>query len=1007
MDCQIYGFLVFVFLCGLHGGAVRGQLVCNDCDTTLCEKPVDCPGDIILDQCRCCHVCARMENDTCGGPFDAFGRCADGLVCFGSIQSLDTLFGVCKPKDFKPENRTDVISNILEEEIDPCADIRCQVVFAPRCPSDSKAIGGNILPGECCPSAAKCVCNYLECLNPVCSAGYNKVVTSRNTGVPGRCCDIYECRPINDPCAKVECEEIDQNLKCPADSFKLPSIPSADGCCLVQQGCTCRPKTACTAPSCPEGLKVQILEAASEKPGKCCDTFKCYNGSMKMCDYLGIKLLDGESITVDKCTKCRCENGLSMCQTETCNDIPLCGWLETPAGECCPVCQGCLASSGKAYKNGEQWNEGNDCVHCHCVDGEVYCQAEMCAVHCSKPRKIPGQCCQVCDDPEVVTVAPNCPRMDNCTRLCAAGWDKDDRGCYICSCRPPLCDLKCPYGFRLDQDGNQVCNCVDPPPGCMTLKRCTKSCIYGYKRGKNGCLKCRCNTCPFFSCQKNCTFGYAVNSEGCRICKCQERTTTVAPTEKATTIAMIQRPSISPQMCLSSEGRVFDDGESWYDGCRHCYCHRGQEMCALITCPGVNCINPIIRMGDCCPSCPGDDLSGPAVVPSKCFSYKGEYKAEGETWAMDECTECICHNSNVLCEMERCLPLPCKQPVKLPGMCCPICKENEISIDVPETNQSCSSVNGGSYRHGDTWRTNPCMSCTCRHGQIHCFSQTCPILKCNNTVLRKGQCCPYCFDPEPEDTGKCKYHETLYDPGERWSPTLCKRCRCSKGRVKCHEKVCAKMDNCALSHIPPGECCPVCSEFKVKKANKSKTESRERKTANVSPHDNTTEDDNGGQIEMTIIAILVTIIAVLSLVVLALFIVCIRRRNRHSVDIDSVPKSRSHDRNLNNKQNKNPKRAKRDEKPPRRRPPSCANVDLTGVLDSSQPDIISVKGMDPYKLSLDDSGRHLERGGITTFTSDKEYVEDSKRRLPDKYKPNSECAAIIHVKKSPQKSSDV
>jgi hypothetical protein len=165
-------------------------------------------------------------------------------------------------------------------------------------------------------------------------------------------------------------------------------------------------------------------------------------------------------------------------------------------------------------------------------------------------------------------------------------------------------------------------------------------------------------------------------------------------------------------------------------------------------------------------------------------------------------------------------------------------------------------------------------------------------------------------------------------------------------------------------------------------------------------------DGNGGQIQMTIIAILVTIIAVLSLLVLGLFIVCIRRRNRHSVDIDSVPKSRSHDRNLNKNQKS---KGKRDEKSQRRRPPSATNLDLIGVLDSSQPDIISVKGMDSYKLCVDDSGRHgpRERGGITTFTSDKEYVEDSKRKLPDKYKPNPECAAIVHMKKSPQKSSDV
>jgi hypothetical protein len=84
-----------------------------------------------------------------------------------------------------------------EKEVDPCADVRCQVVFEPRCPSDSKAIGGNILPGECCPSAAKCVCNYLECLNPVCSPGYNRVVSKKGTGKPGSCCDIYECKAVS------------------------------------------------------------------------------------------------------------------------------------------------------------------------------------------------------------------------------------------------------------------------------------------------------------------------------------------------------------------------------------------------------------------------------------------------------------------------------------------------------------------------------------------------------------------------------------------------------------------------------------------------------------------------------------------------------------------------------------------------------------------------------------------------------------------------------------------
>ena len=58
--------------------------------------------------------------------------------------------------------------------------------------------------------------------------------------------------------------------------------------------------------------------------------------------------------------------------------------------------------------------------------------------------------------------------------------------------------------------------------------------------------------------------------------------------------------------------------------------------------------------------------------------------------------------------------------------------------------RGCKSLAGVNYSDGDVWRTNPCQSCACIDGQVHCFSQTCPILTCNETVIRKGQCCPVC-----------------------------------------------------------------------------------------------------------------------------------------------------------------------------------------------------------------------------------------------------------------------
>lgn len=60
--------------------------------------------------------------------------------------------------------------------------------------------------------------------------------------------------------------------------------------------------------------------------------------------------------------------------------------------------------------------------------------------------------------------------------------------------------------------------------------------------------------------------------------------------------------------CLSVDGHYHENGDSWHDGCRLCYCYGGQEMCALISCPRPSCSTPVFRLGDCCPSCPGEFL---------------------------------------------------------------------------------------------------------------------------------------------------------------------------------------------------------------------------------------------------------------------------------------------------------------------------------------------------------------------------------------------------------------
>lgn len=71
-------------------------------------------------------------------------------------------------------------------------------------------------------------------------------------------------------------------------------------------------------------------------------------------------------------------------------------------------------------------------------------------------------------------------------------------------------------------------------------------------------------------------------------------------------------------------GRRHENGQSWHDGCRECYCHNGREMCALISCPVPNCDNPSIRASQCCPSCPGltlHSLSFYYLVMTVCICY--------------------------------------------------------------------------------------------------------------------------------------------------------------------------------------------------------------------------------------------------------------------------------------------------------------------------------------------------------------------------------------------------
>ena len=99
---------------------------------------------------------------------------------------------------------------------------------------------------------------------------------------------------------------------------------------------------------------------------------------------------------------------------------------------------------------------------------------------------------------------------------------------FKCTCifstelAPDPCLKPCPLGYQIDDNGQELCECIPPNEQCPRLSNCTKlDCIYGYRRDTNGCPKCKCRRCPQMHCSKRCPLGYVYNDQGCKICKCR------------------------------------------------------------------------------------------------------------------------------------------------------------------------------------------------------------------------------------------------------------------------------------------------------------------------------------------------------------------------------------------------------------------------------------------------------------------------------------------------------
>uniref|UniRef100_A0A3Q4AEM4 Cysteine-rich motor neuron 1 protein n=1 Tax=Mola mola TaxID=94237 RepID=A0A3Q4AEM4_MOLML len=603
------------------------------------------------------------------------------------------------------------VNNIFQQLMKElrCAGVVCPTLQVPSCPRDSVLTKSYTPPASCCPSIpSQCTCDLRACHKPKCPSGQRAVPLSQASGQPGDCCDVFECQ-------KGDCTELHatQSLSIGLPLGVVWFID--DSLCLI------------------------IFSSPVVSP-------KCVHN--------GKEFSEGEVYRMDPCWLCQCRGGISFCSKAECAELD-CENFYIPEGECCPVCidhtiptkASCWVNN-KLRAHEEQWKE-DDCTFCQCVDGEPHCTAMACKQSCQHPVKIPGECCPFCEEPSYETVSPMlCPPLENCSlsgNECPYGFQQDKNGCLLCQCLndscPDLgkyCSLQCPMGYEKDDFGCEVCECSIPMPKCRPLT-CTKTCPYGYVRNKHGCEMCRCVKCPPFTCDKHCSDGYQQNRKGCSICMCKVGGSEI-PRVKFGRILY----------CLTSNGHRYEEGDSWHDGCRDCYCHSGREMCVLISCPVPNCSHPVVRPDQCCPTCEDESGSGQpeGMDMVVCRAPGGEFYVEGETWNLDECTRCTCRKGRVLCDTEVCPPALCQTPIRNKDTCCHVCPDETLSPLLPVNNSQqeyCITNDGDVLQAGDSWKANACTSCTCNNGTIQCFSQRCPAANCRVPVLRKGQCCPHCL----------------------------------------------------------------------------------------------------------------------------------------------------------------------------------------------------------------------------------------------------------------------
>ncbi|KAG8440107.1 hypothetical protein GDO86_006046 [Hymenochirus boettgeri] len=354
-----------------------------------------------------------------------------------------------------------------------------------------------------------------------------------------------------------------------------------------------------------------------------------------------------------------------------------------------------------------------------------------------------------------------------------------------CECRRPTCvweGKEYQDSETWKKNACNICVCVGGTVTC-SLRKDTPQCLAAYDPICSLIV-------PLNVFSSGCLDGHhdgdTWRKDPCTRCVCQNGTVHCEK-EQCPELSCLKRHTPPGQCCATCqqgceyEGIKYRNGDyflSQSNPCVNCSCLNNLVRCLPVQCPLLACKNPLLIPGQCCPSCPVCELDGKPLIPGKNATTR------------DGCHHCICQDGEVQCTNSVQCPRICTHGIRRES-CCPDCSACEIHGDI--------IPNGTTFQNS----TDPCESCMCRDGSVHCVRISCPELSCVVQEKVSGECCSRCQG--------CVDGKTLRKYGEEWKPLgqPCQSCQCVEGSIQCRKRHCASL---CRNPLPPrpGTCCPVC-----------------------------------------------------------------------------------------------------------------------------------------------------------------------------------------------------